>query len=898
MRIRQNIQVFKVAKNALRPLPVLAIVAFIYCGVLSAKTYSKTPTNHLYTNSIGMKLIRIEPGTFKMGFGDRPLPEELITRKSHFASGDFDEHPSHQVSITKPFYIGMYEVTNAQYEQFDPGHKKWRGRQGYSSGDNEAVIFVSWHDAVRFCQWLSEKEGMRTPNAKEGVWGPLRYRLPTEAEWEYACRAGTSTAFYTGDSLPQVFQKDGSKLTVGQGPANDFGLYDMHGNVEEWCSDWYGPYEPADQTDPVGRDDGDFKVTRGGSHSTDAYYLRSANRSGSLPEDRQWLVGFRVVLGKMSKTKPLPTITENYQRYVKQNVPHDIQRGPDPDKPYFKGPRLFVKIPKDAAGPLYGCHNHFPAITECPNGDLLAAWFTCIEEKGRELTIAASRLRYGTEEWEPASLFWDAPDRNDHTTAFWNDGKGTIYHFNGLSASYGYRNLTTLLRKSKDNGVTWSKPRLIFPDRSVSRGVIESVFRTTDGQILLPSDGRGGSIIALSSDEGRTWTDPGGNSRGIHGGFAQLKDGRLIAFGRKGAIDGKMPMSISSDMGKSWQYYPSEFQPLNLGQRVALMRLRDGPLFFASFCKKMMVTDASGNQRPISGLFAAVSTDEGKSWPYKRLVSDDGPARDIETMDGDPVTMDAHYAEFVGYLSVCQTPDNIIHLVSSRQHYAFNLKWLQTAPPPAPPLSAPTAQQLPAKHSLVKIYKPKGLPSQDKWGWRFRGGSKETDVVSFCPEGLLKIYTRANQQCWWRSAEADGYSAIDQKKGFTAEIRTQILKTTPNYRGVDLELYDGSGSRYAITITDTGVYWYEGLVMGSVFLNFEGFTPLAEDLENSDAMHTYRLAVRADRVVQIYRDGKLIGVRRYEYRTPRDAYILFGAGHGTEALIDELAYDLTGPYQP
>jgi hypothetical protein len=371
-----------------------------------------------------------------------------------------------------------------------------------------------------------------------------------------------------------------------------------------------------------------------------------------------------------------------------------------------------------------------------------------------------------------------------------------------------------------------------------------------------------------------------------------------MAFGRKGAIDGKMPISISKDVGKSWEYLASEFQPLNLGQRVALLRLKEGPLFFASFCKNMLITDASGGQRPISGLFTAVSTDEGKTWPYRRLVSDDGPGRDIETMDGHPVTMDAHYSEFVGYLTVCQSPDSIIHLLSSRNHYAFNLKWLTTLPPTAAPAAPVTARQLPARRSLPNVYRPKSLPTQDVWGWGFAGSGSEKDAISLVSEGALKIRTGENQQLWFRSEKEDVFGPVDQDKGFTAEIRAQVLKTSPKRRGVDFELYDGAGSRYAITITDTGVYWYEGLVLGSVFLDFEQFTAVAKGLDNTDGMHTYRLAVRDDRVVQIYRNEKLIGVKRYEYRTPRDPYIQFGAGHGVEALINYAAYDLNGAFQP
>jgi sulfatase modifying factor 1 len=844
------------------------------------------PEGKEFTNSLGMKFVRIEPGTFEMGFEAKELPDELITDSTIYATGDFDEHPRHSVTITKPFYMAVFEVTNVQYEKFDPAHKQQRSRLGLSKEDDEAVIFVSWNDAMGFCKWLGEKD--------PGAPGP--YRLATEAEWEYAARAGTATPFYTGVSLPkEITERTEPRLAVGKTPPNAWGLYDMHGNVEEWCYDWYGPYEIYPQTDPVGRVDGDFRVARGGSHSTMDYYLRSANRIGSPPDDRQWLSGFRIVVGELPKSEALKKITQPHQRYVKQNVPTDIAVGPDPDKPYFKGPNLFVKIPDDAKGPLFGGHSHFTAITECPNGDLLSAWFTCYSEKGRELSIAASRLRYGHKEWEPASSFWDAPDRNDHAHTLWHDGNGTIFHFNGLAVTG--RGMAMLLRKSTDSGATWSKARFIWPDHDKRTNfVVESVFRAADGRIVVPSDGRGGSILSLSSDEGKTWTDPGGSIRGIHAGVVQLNDGRLMAFGRRKPIDGKIPISISGDMGKSWQYSPGPFQPVNLGQRVAFMRLKEGPLFFASFCKKTMIKDVTGNKRPISGLFAAVSEDEGKTWSNIRPVSDDGPGRDIETMDGHPVTLDASHSEYVGYLSVCQTPDNVVHLLSSRNHYSFNLKWLKTPPPAAPAIAPPVATLLERKKALAIKYVPGSVPSKDKFGFSYRG-PKETEIATSHPSGGIKIKLPENQQCWWRSASAPGYDTLEQSKGFTAEIKTQIRKTGSK-RGVDLELYDGAGSRYALTITENGIYWYEGIVLGSAFLEFDQYTPVAESMDNTDAMHTYRLAVRGDRCVQIYRDEKLIGSRRYEYRTPRGAYILFGAGHGTEAIVDSLAYDLSGPYAP
>ena len=122
----------------------------------------------------------------------------------------------------------------------------------------------------------------------------------------------------------------------------------------------------------------------------------------------------------------------------------------------------------------------------------------------------------------------------------------------------------------------------------------------------------------------------------------------------------------------------------------------------------MIIVDAAGSERLVTGLFGAVSLDEGKTWSHKRLITDDGPGRELETMDGHLITMDAHHAEPVGYLSACQTADGVIHLLSSRQHYQFNLAWLMTPPPPATTiLSQPKERQLPVKRCLSNIYKPK-----------------------------------------------------------------------------------------------------------------------------------------------------------------------------------------------
>jgi formylglycine-generating enzyme required for sulfatase activity len=658
------------------------------------------PTTKEYTNSIGMRFVRTEPGSFVMGNAE---------------GGDFDERPVHKVNITKPFYIGVTEVTNGQYEQFDASHKDMRGQYDLSKGSDEAVIYVSWKEAVKFCEWLSKKEDKP-------------YRLPTEAEWEYACRAGTTTKYSTGDELPEVYHKHQDReafpklvnLTVGTTPANRWGLYDMHGNVEEWCYDWYGPYEALSikaapqketgavvisydttQTDPVGRVDGDFKVTRGGSHNTKVSYLRSANRQGTLPEDKHWLIGFRVVLGELAKTTALPVAEPGlWGQDVKQGEHHWLG-GPDPKKPCFVGPRQYVKIPPNSKGPLWSRHNHQPAITACPNGDLLAIWYSTTSEKGRNLMVAASRLRRSSDEWEPAAPFWDAPDRNDHgSSLLWDKRDNTIYHFNGLSSAGTWGNLALLMRTSNDNGVTWSKGRIIHPAHGYRHQVIQGPFITREGYIIVPCDavpgGSGGSAIHVSRDGGRTWKDPGeGRPKpefkagktgtwiaGIHTGCAQLRDGSLLAFGRGDSIDGKMPKSISTDMGNNWTYSASDFPPIGGGQRLVLLRLKEGPLFFASFAgDEMTMTDGAGQFRSVRGLFGALSFDEGKSWPVRRLITDDEPAREAKTTDGGEFTLSTTSAEPKGYMACTQAPDGVIHLISSWNHYAFNVTWLKTLMP-------------------------------------------------------------------------------------------------------------------------------------------------------------------------------------------------------------------------
>jgi sulfatase modifying factor 1 len=675
------------------------------------------------TNSIGMKLVCVGAGTFTMGQDGPPMEDYLRQKRfgemhRDFDRIDFDEKPAHPVTITRPFLIGVTEVTVAQYRQFDPGFKMNDPKS--RPADDDAVSGVTWERAVAFCEWLSEKEGKP-------------YRLPTEAEWEYACRAGTTTLFHTGDTLPDAHQKwfsndnyravyfppgpmpreydwrnpaqsapnvkqgqilgidhpeeskrgGAGSLRVAQKKPNAWGLHDMHGNVAEWCGDWYGPYESGAQTDPLGRADGDCRVFRGGFHSSMIRFLRSANRGSwvtNSPSDR---IGFRVVQGEAPSGTPLPAAPPPLNaRDVSQTVTKPQPAAPD--QPFFQGPKPFVRIADGAVGPVFISQNHSPALTECPNGDLLAVWFSTLGETDLTTANAASRLRVGAKEWEPASPFWDAQDVNDHAPKIWWDGGARIYHI-----VEGRQHGDILIRHSTDNGATWSKPEFM----RVHGETASHPIRTRDGVIAIPFDFSG---LSISRDNGKTWRNTGRDRRGsddirpglegpfiagIHSPIVELADGRLMAFGRLSPEEPAqkhfnltMPVSYSSDFGETWRWEVGEFPVVSNTQRPAMIRLKEGPIVLCSFTdqartpfeeRKGLTFKSTGGDHTGIGLYAAVSYDEGKTWPDRRLIAPEGKT----------------IADISGYLAITQTHDGRIQLITSKDHYAFNLAWIKALPP-------------------------------------------------------------------------------------------------------------------------------------------------------------------------------------------------------------------------
>ena len=298
-------------------LPALAVAPF---DAQIAKEHQTAWAKHLgvpveITNSIGMKLVLIPPGEFEMGSPKEVIDEELKTApkddKSYLVEHLPGEGPRHHVRITRPFYLGMYPVTQEEYQRVmgaSPSEFSATGNSKDKVVGQDTKRFpvetVSWSDSDEFCSRLSEM-------AEEKSAG-RRYRLPSEAQWEYACRAGSTGRWFFNPAsdektaeenlLPEYAwfsnNSGGRPHAVGGRRASPWGLYDMYGNVWQWCQDWRAKdyYVKSPTDDPVGPPDGSHRVDRGGSWLSPARLCRSADRHDLEPGNRHNCLGFRVSL--------------------------------------------------------------------------------------------------------------------------------------------------------------------------------------------------------------------------------------------------------------------------------------------------------------------------------------------------------------------------------------------------------------------------------------------------------------------------------------------------------------------------------------------------------------------------------------------------------------------------
>lgn len=236
----------------------------------------------LVIEDLGLELIHVKAGSFTMG------------SKSDEPQRDKAEGPRTEVTLTHPFWLGKTEITQAQYQAV-VGENPSRFK---NVGPNAPVEEVSWDDAMNFCELLTTREQVarRLPKG-------YAYTLPTEAQWEYACRAGTTGA-YAGNPASMGWSNGNSKETthpVGQLQPNQWGFYDMSGNILEWCLDWYGNYPGGKVKNPRGPTHGHFRIARGGSWRMDARVGRSAARAGGSQGRRDYTIGFRLALSRIEK---------------------------------------------------------------------------------------------------------------------------------------------------------------------------------------------------------------------------------------------------------------------------------------------------------------------------------------------------------------------------------------------------------------------------------------------------------------------------------------------------------------------------------------------------------------------------------------------------------------------
>jgi len=614
-----------------------------------------TAQNQTYTNSLGMRMIRIRPGSFNMGSA------------TQVGRDYWDEQPAHRVTISKAFYMAETEVTVEQFRQFQADFMGTEEYRPYAAG-------VSWFEAQAFCKWLSEQEDKP-------------YRLPTEAEWEYACRAGTTTLYSSGDTPPEP-----------ETP-NRWGLKNMHTGVREWCFDLHGEYPAEHLIDPVGPEKGMVRVVRGGSldnGSRDAdrkIWNASASRCGMAPnfgvapsvragkvpnKSGYHNIGFRVVQAPMPTTPALLYEAPFVQQCVKQSTA-GVTQGPDPDKPYFRKRFLIATPPDNGTGeeidalalhPALRGHNHSPGLEVCPNGDVLMVTYTSYHEYEPGVSMMATRLRYGADQWDMPERIFDFVGANDHCAMLWNDG-GTVVFFWGnpkLDNAYPFQWMT-----SQDNGATWSSvsyPDFVNEIGCHSRQPINTVFRDKKGTIYVSSDGCGGkSVLWVGSADGRLWRDTGGRSHGRHTSYALLADGRILGLGGKNTdINGWMPKSLSSDGGKTWKKEITPFPAQGSNQRPTLIRLKSGRLFFCADFQHIGGHQPEGVTK--KGSYAALSESEGETWFIKKLIGTQ-PHENPRRHNG---------ADTIGYSVARQAPNGVIHLMTTMNrpclHLAMNEAWI------------------------------------------------------------------------------------------------------------------------------------------------------------------------------------------------------------------------------
>ncbi len=706
-------------------------------------------------------MVRIHAGSFMMGAGSEVLPPAVTNgygvmspRPSH---GEWDEHPAHKVTITYSFLIAKHLITVKEFQQFDPAYKGNPRFPGYAAG-------VSYEQAVAFCKWLTQKTGKP-------------YRLPTEAEWEYTERAGTTTPFFTGDTPPTP------------GEANPWGVV-IGAGTPEWVADWFAPYQPGPQVNPTGPLHGHFRVVRGGGlderHPTPGhiypamapFFVRSANRDSMAPSfaSQDGSIGFRVVQAPMPVPHPSPRRKYWFKTDVKQ-IAVSPTVGPDPLTPFYQTHELFPNLDGRSMPKVgwriglprgLGITYHNSAVQVLSNGDVIAAYYNSPnKEDDPDQTILIMRRRAGSQTWDMPDPWPEFASSALAAPVFWND-HGLLWFFFGFPRLIGRPPFAFV--QSKDNGANWGSiqfPHIVGRIPRYDSQTINSVVQAKDGTIYVPTDapGRGAGGLPASSDvwatknNGKTWFYTGGRTAGRHTTLAIAKNGDLLGFGGKySEIDGHMPLAISSNGGKSWRVVPTPFDELMSGERPSVIRLADGRLFFVADYNPHHLKHIHKD-----GAFVALSSNDGKTWIEKRLPSN------ILT---------------VGYVTATQAPNGLIHIVTSKNpvnyEIVLNEAWVlsksEAATPPPDSITDVTEHREYFPDGRLRATWSSGLANdgqillegvqtfyyqngRKQWVSDYHLGNKTGKEVYYRPNGSMKWEkTYAPDGSWtWRNFDHEGH---------------------------------------------------------------------------------------------------------------------------------------------
>jgi hypothetical protein len=540
-------------------------VFFALAAGLCPGVWAQAPSGLLFTNSLGMELFRVEPGTFTMGRGADPNLADSATL-------DYDEQPAHEVTLTRPFYILKQKVGQETY-----------ARSHLLGSANDA----SWNQAAAFCQWLSERDGRA-------------YRLPSEAEWEYMFKAAAD-----------------AKAS----------LADMEGR--EWVGDWQGPYPADPVMDPMGPLTGTTKVIREGARraslSPDA---RNSPWGLGATGFRVVLVidpSPKAFAGPPPFAQAaIKQSTEPARQGPDPKVPYFTVRFALPIPPEND---TGLHGPLTGLDQSVMAHQHSPGFEILPNGDALAIYFSAKDSKGESESdsttrFVQARLRYGAEEWDPPELFMDFKPLNDQSGLLWRE-ENTVRFFGGGRGASPW--LPFKMAVTTNNGASWtvSLPLLDTPASDFTPQPIVNAFRAPGGDMYFAMDaGKNASFLWRSTDDGVHWHDMGGRTSGRHSTIVPLNgQGLLLALGGKStSINGWSPWNLSTNWGASWSSATaSPFPALAGNQRPCLIRLANGHLCFVSDSYQRKAEAPPKGWNYGAGCIVAVSSDNGQTWRIKLL---------------------------------------------------------------------------------------------------------------------------------------------------------------------------------------------------------------------------------------------------------------------------------------